>query len=151
MRRGDGFTRYANECALAELCFGGADGIVHRLLKKTEEKPLNSGVYCHLLIPQMSLGNPFGFFGRPYNAPFWQQLATVSPNGDLANRGRSDLPQRLHKLPDSSAWCSESITCVRLRRPRSGQKTAVRQNLCNYCAAPSRELLSITSRRESEL
>ena len=38
--------------------FGGADGIVNRLLKKTEEKPLNSRVCCHLLIFPMSLRNP---------------------------------------------------------------------------------------------
>lgn len=37
---------------------GGADGIVNRLLKKTEEKPLNSRVCCHLLIFPMSLRNP---------------------------------------------------------------------------------------------
>ena len=56
---------------------GGADGIVARSLKKTEEKPLNSSVYCHLLIFPMSLRNPLRFFGHPYNAPLWQQLATV--------------------------------------------------------------------------
>ena len=50
---------------------------VARSLKKTEEKPLNFGVYCHLLIFPMSLRNPQRFFGHPYNAPFWQQLATV--------------------------------------------------------------------------
>jgi hypothetical protein len=37
---------------------GGADGIVPRRLKKTEEKPLNTSVYCHLLIFRMSLRNP---------------------------------------------------------------------------------------------
>src|SRR5260370_9139343 len=66
---------------------GGADGIVNRLLKKTEEKPLNSRVCCHLLIFPMSLRNPSRFFGHPYNAPFWQQLATVD-NGlsEVASR-----------------------------------------------------------------
>jgi len=63
--------------AIGPLKVGGADGIVSRPLKKTEEKPLNSRVYCHLLIFPMSLRNPLGFFGHPYNAPFWQQLATV--------------------------------------------------------------------------
>jgi hypothetical protein len=29
---------------------GGADGIASRRLKKTEENPLNSRVYCHLLV-----------------------------------------------------------------------------------------------------
>ena len=39
MRRGDVFTRYANECALAELCFGGADGIrTHDLLDAIEAR-----------------------------------------------------------------------------------------------------------------
>ncbi len=37
---------------------GGHDGIVNRLLKKTEEKPLNSRVYCRLLIFPMSLRDP---------------------------------------------------------------------------------------------
>jgi hypothetical protein len=37
---------------------GGADGIVARSLKKTEEKPLNSWIYCHLLVFPMSLRNP---------------------------------------------------------------------------------------------
>jgi hypothetical protein len=46
------------EGALSILRFGGRDGIVNRLLKKTEEKPLNSPVYCHLLIFPMSLRNP---------------------------------------------------------------------------------------------
>jgi hypothetical protein len=56
---------------------GGADGVAFRSLKKTEEKPLNSGVYCHLLIFPMSLTNPSGFFGRPYNGhsgSSWQKL-----------------------------------------------------------------------------
>src|SRR5271154_3131493 len=60
-----------------QMKFGGADGIASRRLKKTEEKPLNSRVYCHLLIFPMSLRNPLRFFGHPYNALFWQQLATV--------------------------------------------------------------------------
>jgi hypothetical protein len=38
--------------------FGGADGVVPRRSKKTEEKPLNTSVYCHLLIFLMSLRNP---------------------------------------------------------------------------------------------
>jgi hypothetical protein len=37
---------------------GGADGIVSRPSKKTEEKPLNPRVYCHLPIFPMSLRNP---------------------------------------------------------------------------------------------
>jgi hypothetical protein len=46
-------------------------------LKKTEDKPLNSSVYCHLLIFPMSLRNPLRCFEHPNNAPFWQQLATA--------------------------------------------------------------------------
>jgi hypothetical protein len=57
--------------------FGGADGIVARSLKKTVEKPLNSSVNCHLPIFPLSLRNPLRSFGHRYNAPFWQQLATV--------------------------------------------------------------------------
>lgn len=56
---------------------GGADGVVARPLKKTEEKPLKSGVYCHLLILPMALRNPLRFSGHPHIALFWQQLATV--------------------------------------------------------------------------
>ncbi len=56
---------------------GGADGVVARPLKKTEERPLKSSVYCHLLILPLSLRNPLRFFGHPHIALFWQQLATV--------------------------------------------------------------------------
>ena len=73
--------------------FGGADGIVARSLKKTEEKPLNSRVYCHLLIFPMSLRNPWRSFGHPYNALFWQQLATVSS-------GAVWVAQRSRRFPD---------------------------------------------------
>src|ERR1700687_2451485 len=68
---------------------GGADGIISRLLKKSEEKPLSSRVNCHLLIFPMSLRNPWRPFGRPYNARFWQQLATVS---DAAVGGSAEWP-----------------------------------------------------------
>jgi hypothetical protein len=56
---------------------GGADGIIARSLKETEDRPLNSSVYCHLLIFPMSLRNPLRSFGHPHIASFWQQLATV--------------------------------------------------------------------------
>src|SRR2546425_11625804 len=73
--------------------FGGADGIVPRSLKKTEERPLNALGYCHLLIPLMSLENPFGFFGHPHNASFWQQLATVSSEVVWGTAGESPFPR----------------------------------------------------------
>src|SRR5260370_22380299 len=79
--------------------YGGADGIVARSLKKTEEKPLKSSVYCHLLIFPMSLRNPSRFFGHPYNAPFWQQLATV-------DNGLSEVARR-RAIPHNAVWLPE--------------------------------------------
>jgi len=76
-RDGTNQTAFEQRTRRDHVNFGGADGIVSQPLKKTEEKPLNSRVYCYLLIFPMSLRNPLGFFGHPYNAPFWQQLATV--------------------------------------------------------------------------
>jgi hypothetical protein len=85
------------------LRIGGADGIVNRLLKKTEEKPLNSRVYCHLLIFPMSLRNPSRFFGHPYNAPFWQQLATVE-NGLSEVASRRAIPHNPVSGSFSQLW-----------------------------------------------
>jgi len=36
----------------------GADGIVARSLKRTDEKPLNAQIYCNLRILALSLRNP---------------------------------------------------------------------------------------------
>jgi hypothetical protein len=82
------------------LKLGGADGIAARSLKKIEEKPLNSSVYCPLLIFPMSLRNPLRFFGQPYNALFWQQLATVvdgSVRRSAMQRGRYFPDRRLNQ------------------------------------------------------
>ena len=67
------------------LCNGGADGIVSESLKKTQEKPLNIRVYCHLLILALSPSDPQGPFGHPHNARIWQQLATVDSDASLSN------------------------------------------------------------------
>ena len=89
------------------LKLGGADGIAARSLKKIEEKPLNSSVYCHLLIFPMSLRNPLRFFGQPYNALFWQQLATVvggsggSVRRSAMQRGRYFPDRRLNVVADA--------------------------------------------------
>ena len=56
---------------------GGADGIVSRPLKKTEEKPLNSTVYCYLLISQCPLETLWGSLDThimPHSGNSWQQL-----------------------------------------------------------------------------
>ena len=84
-----------------------ADGIVARSLKKTEEKPLNSGVNCHLVIFPMSLTNPLRFFGHPHNAPFWQQLATV-------DNGPSEVANR-RAISQNAVWIAFSIAREALR------------------------------------
>ena len=42
--------------------------------------------------------------------------------------------QRFGKFPRFTAWCSESTSYVRMRRPTFVQNTAVWAHWCNYCA-----------------
>jgi len=51
----------------------GADGIVSDSLKKTQEKPLNRTIHCHLLILASPLRSPREPVGHPHNARMWQQ------------------------------------------------------------------------------
>jgi hypothetical protein len=43
-------------------------------------------------------------------------------------------PQRLNRFPHFTAWCSESISYVRVGCPILVQKAGIREHLCNYCA-----------------
>jgi hypothetical protein len=59
------------------LKLGGADGIVARSLKKTEEKTLNSRVYCHFLISQCPLETLRASLDTrimPHSGNSWQQF-----------------------------------------------------------------------------
>jgi hypothetical protein len=55
----------------ADVSFGGADGIVYRNLKKTEEKPLNAQFYCNLRILALFHRSPFEPFGHPHICTMW--------------------------------------------------------------------------------
>jgi hypothetical protein len=44
------------------------------------------------------------------------------------------VKSRRFSKPRFTAWCSESISYVRMRCPTMVQKTPIRQHLCNYCA-----------------
>ncbi len=69
--------RDEGEACTRKLMIGGADGIVNRLSKKPEEKPLNLGLHCHLRVLAVSLRNPYVASGHPQNTTIWQQLVTV--------------------------------------------------------------------------
>jgi len=59
---------------------------------------------------------------------FWRR-------GGIRTPGTGFSPYNgLANFPVFTAWCSESISYVRMRCPTMVQKTPVRQHLCNYCA-----------------
>src|SRR5258708_9509050 len=47
----------------------------------------------------------------------------------------STFIERFSKFPCFTAWCSESISYVRVGCPILVQKAAIRKHLCNYCAS----------------
>jgi hypothetical protein len=65
---------------------------------------------------------------RFYDSPF--QSDSLKSRTNFARI----CPQRFSKFPRFTAWCLESTTYVRMRRPTFVQDTSVWAHWCNYCA-----------------